>query len=309
MSRTRSPNYPAISLADALESVEQIYRKNDTAPMEKIAVAKALDYTSLNGASLSKISALDKYGLLDRNDGGYRVSSRAVTITRGVDPQEKHVALLEAATAPSTFEELYEMYGEREVSVETIRAFLETKRGFKPSAAKKAAKNFRETMRLVSESSNGYDGADEYQEEDAPELAKGDLVQWESQGVLQFNPPRRITGFSEDGTCVFVEGSNTGILRDEVSLSSESSVSSAPVRPPHILPSPSGRLASNPQAGGSRMSQQTEGYLQDVFNLDEGEAVIQWPGGLSSTSFEDFKDWITLVLRKVERSVSDEQGE
>jgi len=55
-----------------------------------------------------------------------------------------------------------------------------------------------------------------------------------------------------------------------------------------------------PPAGGSR---------QDVFTLDEGAVVLQWPGHLSAASYEDFEGWLNLVLRKVKRSVVDEDGE
>jgi len=42
---------------------------------------------------------------------------------------------------------------------------------------------------------------------------------------------------------------------------------------------------------------------QDVFTLSEGDVVLQWPAGLSPESFEDFKDWLRLIERKVGRAV------
>ncbi|MBL4702457.1 MAG: hypothetical protein JKX85_14500 [Phycisphaeraceae bacterium] len=42
---------------------------------------------------------------------------------------------------------------------------------------------------------------------------------------------------------------------------------------------------------------------QDIFTLDEGQIVLQWPSSLSHESYEDFESWITLVLRKVKRSI------
>lgn len=35
--------------------------------------------------------------------------------------------------------------------------------------------------------------------------------------------------------------------------------------------------------------------------LDEGQVVLQWPKNMSPDSFEDFEDWIGLVLRKTNR--------
>lgn len=40
-----------------------------------------------------------------------------------------------------------------------------------------------------------------------------------------------------------------------------------------------------------------------TFPLDEGLGVIQWPEPISQESYEDFEQWVQLVLRKVQRSV------
>jgi hypothetical protein len=45
------------------------------------------------------------------------------------------------------------------------------------------------------------------------------------------------------------------------------------------------------------------GVKQDVFSLDEGQVVLQWPAKMSATSFQDFKDWIDLQIRKIGRTV------
>src|SRR5690606_15184062 len=44
----------------------------------------------------------------------------------------------------------------------------------------------------------------------------GDLVQWESQGALQFPTPRRVRLVSEDGNWVAVEGIEKGLPMDEI---------------------------------------------------------------------------------------------
>lgn len=44
----------------------------------------------------------------------------------------------------------------------------------------------------------------------------GDLVQWESQGALQFPKPLRVRMVSDDGQWIAVEGSKTGIPMNEV---------------------------------------------------------------------------------------------
>ena len=51
------------------------------------------------------------------------------------------------------------------------------------------------------------------------------------------------------------------------------------------------------------VAQKVVGTKQDTFTLDEGPVVLQWPSQLSETSYEDFKDWIELQLRKIKRSI------
>jgi hypothetical protein len=41
----------------------------------------------------------------------------------------------------------------------------------------------------------------------------------------------------------------------------------------------------------------------DSFTLDEGPVVLQYPKALSSSSFEDFKSWMELQLRKIQRRI------
>lgn len=45
-------------------------------------------------------------------------------------------------------------------------------------------------------------------------------------------------------------------------------------------------------------------FKWDVFTLDEGPAIIQWPERLSPASLEDFETWVELILRRARRSVS-----
>lgn len=43
---------------------------------------------------------------------------------------------------------------------------------------------------------------------------------------------------------------------------------------------------------------------EDVYTLKEGDVVFQWPDRLSPESYEDLKDWTTLLLRKIARHVT-----
>ena len=106
MARVRSPNYPALSLADAVERVGRVFQKEHRHPSPKEVVMKGMGYGGVNGASLGALSAAVKYGLLDKQGDQYRVSDRMLTILHPHTSQEKAEALEAAATAPPLFADM-----------------------------------------------------------------------------------------------------------------------------------------------------------------------------------------------------------
>lgn len=169
--RTRSPNYPRLSLRDAIERAIKLYKADHTHKTDKKAVAEALGYTSLNGASLTTISTLKQYGLLQEDGDGLRVSEDVVPIVmlpQG-DP-ERAEALLRAASAPRLFSELQMEYGETLPSDVSLRYAL-MKKGYTEKAANEVIRAYRDTLELVSEETAGYtDAGDEDQQEVEPPM-------------------------------------------------------------------------------------------------------------------------------------------
>ncbi|MCG3129151.1 MAG: hypothetical protein CHACPFDD_04061 [Phycisphaerae bacterium] len=51
------------------------------------------------------------------------------------------------------------------------------------------------------------------------------------------------------------------------------------------------------------------GTNQDVFTLQEGPVVLQWPATLTPAGYEDLKDWFELVLRKIKRSIAQRESQ
>jgi hypothetical protein len=47
-----------------------------------------------------------------------------------------------------------------------------------------------------------------------------------------------------------------------------------------------------------------DNHLQDVFNVSEGQAVVQWPAAMSRESFEDFEAWLEIIKRKISRQIA-----
>src|SRR5258708_7551011 len=124
MARIRSPNYPAISLPDALKRIGQVFARERLHKAPREVVVKGMGYGGINGASLTALSAALKYGLLVKEGEDYRVSDRAVAILHPHTPQEKSEALKQAAFSPKLFAELAEHFKGDVPSDDNLRAYL-----------------------------------------------------------------------------------------------------------------------------------------------------------------------------------------
>lgn len=159
--RTRSPNYPAISLREALPRITQIYEREFTHPADSDTLAKALGYSGTNGASDAVISALKKYGLLEHaGNREYKLSAGAIDIClhQKADP-ERVKAIRDAAFTPPLFAELHDEYGEILPSENNLRVKL-IKKGFNPKSVGDVIHAYRDTLELVSEEAPEYNAAD-----------------------------------------------------------------------------------------------------------------------------------------------------
>lgn len=155
MARVRSPNYPAISLPDAIKRVAQVFAKEHQHLAPKDVVVKGMGYGGVNGASLGALSAALKYGLLERQGEDYRVTDLAVSILHPQSPQEKADAIRAAAMGPTLFSELLEYFKGQLPSDDNLRAYL-VRRGFGQSALGGFIQSFRETLDLVTAESGMY---------------------------------------------------------------------------------------------------------------------------------------------------------
>jgi hypothetical protein len=163
MAKQRSPNYPKFDLETAISKVAEVYKAEHTHPADKEVVAGDLGYTSLNGASLTTIGALNAYGLLVNEGNGLKVSDDAVTILELPKGHPERVeALLRRANAPKLFSELHQEFGDSLPSDVNLRHSL-IKRKFLPKSADEAIRVYRETKTFVNA---------EYQEYSQPDADK-----------------------------------------------------------------------------------------------------------------------------------------
>lgn len=166
MARARSPNYPSMPLADAIEAIRPVLVEENRNKMSREVLARQLGYTSLNGRALAKIGALRAYGLIEGSGDDLRVSDAAVDLITAPDGSpDRAKALVYAAFRPTLFSELRGDYQGRP-SLENLRHNL-SKRGFTQEAAQKAAETYLATYDLVPENWRGYTGG-EWEEEEEP---------------------------------------------------------------------------------------------------------------------------------------------
>lgn len=201
--RSRSPNYPRISLKDAIERVEKLYRKERTHKTTREAVAEGLGYNSLNGSSLGIIGTLKQYGLLEEDSEGVRVSQDAVALVMlPKDEPERMEALRTAASTPRLFSELREEYGDSLPSDVSLRYAL-IKKGYSERAANEVIRSYRDTLDLVSEEGGGYTDADvEDQQEVEPPMRQPTAA----QGTTSRSSPGPFAGSSDFSDLLTIAG-------------------------------------------------------------------------------------------------------
>lgn len=112
MTRQRSPNYPNLSLPDALARVRKVFDQDRQAPLDRAVVAKHMGYAGISGAADKTIGSIMQYGLLERvAKGEIRVSQLAVNIFHPLEIKQKREALHAAGYAPEVFRLLRDRFG------------------------------------------------------------------------------------------------------------------------------------------------------------------------------------------------------
>lgn len=150
MANARSPNYPAFGLPEGIDRARKVYDREHTHKAPKEVIAKALGYQGINGKSLTVLSTLKKYGLLEEVGKDLKISTDALTIlVEPISSLERAEAIRRAAFAPVLFDEIRKTYGETIPSDENLRSFL-LRKGFLQAAVDAPIRAYRETIGLVN---------------------------------------------------------------------------------------------------------------------------------------------------------------
>lgn len=157
MKRGRSPNYPQLTLADAIEKTRLIFTEEHFHPASREVVAKDMGFQGLSGPSQSTIAALKHYGLLEAEGDGLRVSDDASSLLELAEQDPaRQLALARAATAPTLFREMLAEFGHVSTpSDANLRHWL-LKKGFLSKAADEAIRVFRDNLLIAGEALERY---------------------------------------------------------------------------------------------------------------------------------------------------------
>ena len=143
----RSPNFPSMSLGEAIDAIRLIYQREGRSKMPRLSAVKPLGYTSINGRSLGVLGALRAYGLIEGRGDDVKVSDDAITILNAPPSSaERAEALYRAFEAPAAFALLR---AKGDASPDTLRWHL-IKANFRDDSADRLLKVYLASQELVN---------------------------------------------------------------------------------------------------------------------------------------------------------------
>lgn len=235
--KDRSPNFPFISLEQALVRAAQFYGQEKRGSAPVAAVAAHWNYSPSSSGLLQTIAALKSYGLMEDDGSGetrkVRLTDLAfrILLDQRPDSVEREQFKRQAALRPNIAAEIKEKWPTGLPSGPTLSHFLVLERGFNQQTALRVSKILEENESFTKSSLS-----------DTLSMLNLTIKDSVGQTIMKENP-------------------------------------------------------SIPETG------QGHAFRQDVFSLNEGQVVLRWPEKMSPDSFEDFKSWIELQLRKIGRSI------
>ncbi|GEM_PF-1709520 len=156
----RSPNYPSMTINDALTRLRQIYQQDRRAFTTFDAVISHMGYkagSKKSGTSGRAVSALKQYGLLDEIEGKYRVSEAGFKILHLPEDSTERLELIrQAALSPQIFKKLLTHYRGEIPSNAAVKSHLVLNERFNPDSVDSFIRVFRETLSVANPTPEDY---------------------------------------------------------------------------------------------------------------------------------------------------------
>jgi len=149
--RTRSPNYPAVDLAKAIERVEKFFKADGKAGAVADIAAKHLGFTTAHGTAMSVLAALKKFGLVAEVNERIVPTQRAIEIVNlAADDPRRIQAIRDAALSPSIYRELFDAHRTTGLpSNDALERELVTYRQFNPKAVVGFVADFKASLEFA----------------------------------------------------------------------------------------------------------------------------------------------------------------
>jgi len=304
--RTRSPNYPFLSLDEAVSKLPGLLESTKRHPVGVESAAKAMGVSFTSSAGKLALAAMRAYGLLDKTSVGMvKLSDRALDIAADCAPRSPawNEAVKATFLAPEMHKILWERYRASLPGDDELRRYLVRERKFNDNSVGPFIGKYKKSLAFSGLAENGVTEKNGANNPDSQKPSVGDFVQWTSGGVEQFPTPLKVAGLSDDGEFAFVEGSQTGLPMAELSVVDPPAEQSNP-KPP--APASKGPPPANPFYKPPVDLDSEE----EKTNLEEGAVVLRWPKKLSQDSVEELDYWIQGVLRRARRKAGlDPEGD
>lgn len=150
--RQRSPAYPAVNLAEALQRAEVLRKEAGKNQIHVDGILDVWQFKPKSGGGMAILSALLKFNLLEDEGTGDTRRARLTPFALDVllddrpDSPARTTKLKEAALAPAIHREMWDKYQGAIPGDVTLRVYLRRDRGFGDAAANDLIKEFRETI-------------------------------------------------------------------------------------------------------------------------------------------------------------------
>lgn len=243
----RSPAYPAIDLKSAIERARQFYSAEKRAAANVRVAAEHWGYKFSSSGGKQVIAALLAFGLMEDEGSGEQRKVRLTDLALRIilddrpDSKDRDDAISRAAMLPKIHQEILTKWPTLP-SDANLRHYLVLDRKFNENVVSDFIRELRNTILFAKITE--YDNISPYFEDkrETPidlktNIEIGDLIQWETNGAVQLEKPSRVRQIQDydDESWVFIEGNQTGIPMNEVSVVEKGRQNPVPKSPP-VLP-------------------------------------------------------------------------
>lgn len=151
----RGVQHPSHALDVVVEWVKQLRERIGEGPFDRDSIAAALGHKNAKGgAALTKIGAINHFGMLEGGNNKYKLSTTARRILYPTSEEDHHQALADACHAPALYERLFSTYDGMAVPTMLPNLLIQTY-GVNSSSAESAADTFRKSAEYAGLLRNG----------------------------------------------------------------------------------------------------------------------------------------------------------